>query len=73
LLLRGCGGGCTQAVGPTRFFPDLFILRDSTLCRSVGLNSSVVLECSSAFLESSEREFGFQGSIFSHFSIAYRS
>jgi hypothetical protein len=65
------GGGCTLAVGPTRFFPDLFGLRGSTLCRSANLNSSVVLKCSSAFFESSEREFGLQGSIFSFFSEAY--
>jgi hypothetical protein len=44
------GGGCTLAVGPTRFFPDLFGLRGSEICRSVRLNSDVVLECSDAFL-----------------------
>jgi hypothetical protein len=55
LLLDCWGGGCTQAVGPTRFFPDLFILRGSELCRSASLNSSVVLGCSNTFLEASEK------------------
>ena len=47
--------GVLRPLDPLAFDYFFLRLRDSTLCREVKLNSGVVLGCSDAFLEASEK------------------